>query len=167
METDIITGIVQHILFSSPDSAFTILKIVPDDSYQAQNDDGTATIVGEMPDPPRKGDAVEFEGGWTENPRYGMQFRMIRYQRVEKSAQHVPQLVPRENQVQGDKLAGTVIRITFYNADNSWGVIKIEPFDDADYPEEAIAYDGAIAVVGGYARTGRRRIRRIHRQVDR
>lgn len=147
METEIITGIIQHVLFSSPDSGYTILKIVPDDEYNAQNEDGTATVVGTMPDAPQKGDAVEFTGGWIENPQYGTQFKMYQYRRVEKSANHVPR-VAGNMQVKGDKLTGTVLRITFYNEDNGWGVIKIEPFDDADYPMEAITYDGAIAVVG-------------------
>ena len=64
----------------------------------------------------------------------------------EKSPAHVPRVGTTE--VKGDKLAGTILRITFYNEDNGWGVIKIAPFDDADYPEEAIFYDGSIAVVG-------------------
>ena len=146
MDTQIISGIIQYILFSSPDSDYTILKIVPDDDYNINNDDGTATIVGDMPDAPKVGDAVEFQGGWIENPRYGIQFRITGYRRVEKSPAHVPRVGT--TQIKGDKLSGTILRITFYNQDNGWGVIKIDPFDDQDFPEEAIAYDGAIAVVG-------------------
>lgn len=146
METQIISGIIQHILFSSQDSAYTILKVVPDDDYNVNNEDGTSTIVGDMPDAPKVGDAVEFQGGWIENPRYGMQFRITGYRRVEKSPQHVPRVGT--TQIKGDKLTGTILRITYYNEDNGWGVIKIEPFDDQEYPDEAIAYDGAIAVVG-------------------
>ncbi|GAB5491840.1 MAG: ATP-dependent RecD-like DNA helicase [Phototrophicaceae bacterium] len=146
METKLISGIIQYILFSSPDSDYTILKIVPDDDNNISNDDGTTTIVGDMPDSPKVGDAVEFTGGWIENPRYGMQFRITGYRRVEKSSQHVPRVGT--TQIKGEKLSGTILRITFYNEDNGWGVIKIEPFDDAEFPIEAIAYDGAIAVVG-------------------
>ena len=146
MDTLVISGIIQHILFSSPDGDFTILKMIPDDDYNIQNDDGTTSVVGEMPDTPKVGDAVEFQGYWQENPRYGMQFRIVGYRRVEKSAAHVPRVGTTE--VKGDKLAGTILRITFYNEDNGWGVIKIAPFDDADYPDEAIFYDGSIAVVG-------------------
>ncbi|MGJ3237246.1 MAG: SF1B family DNA helicase RecD2 [Anaerolineae bacterium] len=150
MDTLIITGIVQHILFTSPDNDFTILKLVPDEDYNIQNEDGTTSVVGDMPDTPRVGDAIECQGYWTENPRYGMQFRITGYRRVEKSAEHVPTPLTSNGQqgIAGDKLSGTILRITFYNEDNSWGVIKIEPFEDADYPPEATSYDGAIAVVG-------------------
>ena len=34
-DTLVISGIIQHILFSSPDSDFIILKIVPDDDFVA------------------------------------------------------------------------------------------------------------------------------------
>ena len=146
MSNEIISGIIQHILFSSPDGDFTILKMIPDDDYNIQNEDGTTSVVGDMPDQPRVGDAVEFQGYWTENPRYGTQFRITGYRRVEKSAAHVPRVG--STQVQGEKLNGTILRITFYNEDNGWGVIKIDPFDGEDYPEEAITYDGAITVVG-------------------
>ncbi|MEM9951693.1 MAG: ATP-dependent RecD-like DNA helicase [Chloroflexota bacterium] len=145
--TLVISGIIQHILFSSPDSDFIILKIVPDDDFNAQNDDGTTSVVGDMPDEPRVGDAVEFQGYWTENARYGTQFRIVGYRRVEKSPAHVP-MPTVTNQVKGDLLTGTVARITFYNPDNGWGVIKVEPYEDADYPEEAISIDGLIAIVG-------------------
>ncbi|MEO1289578.1 MAG: hypothetical protein AAFV93_17575, partial [Chloroflexota bacterium] len=145
--TLVISGIIQHILFSSPDSDFIILKIVPDDDFNAQNDDGTTSVVGDMPDEPRVGDAVEFQGYWTENARYGTQFRIVGYRRVEKSPNHVP-MPTVTNQVKGDLLTGTVARITFYNPDNGWGVIKVEPYEDTDYPEEAISIDGLIAIVG-------------------
>jgi len=146
MSNELISGIIQHILFSSPDGDFTILKMIPDDDYHIQNEDGTTSVVGDMPDTPKVGDAVEFQGYWTENPRYGTQFRITGYRRVEKSPSHVPRVGT--TQIKGDKLSGTVLRITFYNEDNGWGVIKIDPFDGEDFPEEAIAYDGAIAVVG-------------------
>ncbi|MGB7339077.1 MAG: ATP-dependent RecD-like DNA helicase [Phototrophicaceae bacterium] len=146
MNSQIISGIIQYILFSSPDGDYTILKMVPDDDYNIQNEDGTTSVVGDMPDTPKVGDAVEFQGAWIDNPRYGTQFKITGYRRVEKSAAHVPRVGAIE--VKGEKLSGTVLRITFYNSENGWGVIKIDPFEDADYPEEAIIYDGAIAVVG-------------------
>ncbi len=147
MDTQIISGIIQYILFSSPDSDYTILKIVPDDDYNINNDDGTATIVGDMPDAPKVGDAVEFQGGWIENPRYGIQFRITGYRRVEKSPAHVPRVGT--TQIKGDKLSGTILRITFYNQDNGWGVIRVTPFDIEDYPDDALdPYESSITVVG-------------------
>lgn len=149
METEIITGIVQHILFSNADNGFTILKIVPDEEYRAQNEDGTLTIVGEMPDTPTVGDAVMFDGYWGEHPQYGPQFKALGLKKVErKPAQHTPLVNPAPQSIAGDKLKGTVERITFYSEDSGWGVIKIEPWEDEDFPEEAISFDGLIAVVG-------------------
>lgn len=143
----VISGIIQHILFSSPDSDYIILKIVPDDDFNAQNEDGTTSVVGDMPDKPKVGDAVEFQGYWTENARYGTQFRILGYRRVEKSALHGPHPIA-DNQIKGDKLIGTVARITFYNPENGWGVLKIIPDEESDYPEEALSHEGVIAVVG-------------------
>jgi exodeoxyribonuclease V alpha subunit len=44
-----------------------------------------------------------------------------------------------------DKITGTIERITYYNPENGYSVIKIMP--DDDYPE-AVARDGTLAVVG-------------------
>lgn len=158
METETVTGIIQHIPFRNPDNGYTILKIVPDEDYHAQNNDGTLSVVCTMKDAPKVGDAVEFKGYFVDNPKFGTQLSAQAYKRVEKSARHVPQikgmttaaaLVPKGPVVKGDEstLKGTVLRITFYNPENGWSVIKIEPFEKEKYPAEAL-YDGSIAVVG-------------------
>jgi exodeoxyribonuclease V alpha subunit len=160
METETVTGIIRHIAFRNPDNGYTILKIVPDEDYHAQNSDGTLSVVCTMDEAPKVGDAVEFKGYFVDNPKFGTQLSAQKYKRVEKSAKHVPlpnipglttasALASRGVIPKGDEssLKGTVLRVTFYNPENGWSVIKIEPFEKEKYPAEAM-YDGSIAVVG-------------------
>lgn len=140
-----ITGKIAHIIYTNPDNHYTILKLDPYNEYEAQAPDGTLTIVGNMSQTPQVGDIVAFEGGWVENPRYGTQFQALdlKIQQAQLNLQTTSEVLP-----QGDQLVGRVERITFYNEENGWGVIKIDPAKEANYPDDALAYDGTIAVVG-------------------
>lgn len=160
METETVTGIIRYINFRNEENGYTILKIVPDEEYHAQNSDGTLSVVCTMNESPKVGDAVKFSGYFTEHPKYGSQLAAQSYKRVEKSAKHVPQpklldipgvskglgglITPKADE---SSLKGTILRITFYNPENGWSVIKIEPFPKEVFPAEAF-YDGSIAVVG-------------------
>ena len=47
-----------------------------------------------------------------------------------------------------DTLTGTVERITYYNPENGYSVIKITPDSSDDISPEALARDGTVAVTG-------------------
>ena len=48
----------------------------------------------------------------------------------------------------GAQLAGAVHRVTFYNEENDYAVIRLRPIDDAVAPADAISNEGLITVTG-------------------
>ncbi len=148
MQLQVISGTVEHVTFYNADNGYSVLKIVPDDETNIQNDNGTLTIVGNFPGGLERGESADFEGHWVENPQYGTQFKALGFERVQRAANgSFP--AQSTSPVGGGTatLRATIQRITYYNEDNGWGVVKVEPHD-RDYPEEAMSYDGLIAVVG-------------------
>jgi len=154
MELEIISGIVEHVTFHNVENGYSVLKVNPDENDYAQNPNGTLTVVGNFPDALAVGDSADFEGYWIENPKFGTQFKVMGYKRLKRQAPQVqaqaslwgnaaanPPLVGEST------LYGTIARITYYNEDNGWGVVKISPQGD-DYPDEAMSYDGLISVIG-------------------
>lgn len=79
-EPEIIKGTVERIVFLNEENGFAIAKIrviqgaIPPDSR-----DGLATIVGTMPSL-KAGESIRAYGIWENDPRYGTQFRVLRYQ---------------------------------------------------------------------------------------
>ena len=70
-----IIGVVHEIAFTDEKRGWTVLRLIPESGYPyAQDDDGTVTIVGTMPNF-SEGDAVRFSGEWDNDRRYGMQFK--------------------------------------------------------------------------------------------
>lgn len=149
MQLEIISGTVEHVTFYNADNGYSVLKIVPDNELYIQNNNGTLTVVGNFPGGLQKGESAEFEGYWVENPQYGTQFKVMGFERIRRVNNPPAAATSPASTGSGGTatLRGTIERITFYNAENGWGVVKVVPDDDS-YPEEAMSYDGLIAVVG-------------------
>ena len=64
--TELINGTVKRVVFSRPDSAFSVIELV--------NGDGTETVVGELPDV-AVGEELEITGKYVVHPVYGSQFK--------------------------------------------------------------------------------------------
>lgn len=68
---DYITGTIDHVVFYSPDSGYTVCKFVTDSRE-------TLTIVGKFP-PFSAGEVLKINGEWEINPRFGKQFKVKHY----------------------------------------------------------------------------------------
>ncbi len=98
---DTLSGTVERVTFYNPENGYSVIKILPEGKIklQAAASDGTVTVVGSMPEL-NPGEAVEFGGDWTENPRYGMQFR----------AEQVTPIVPTSDQGLTQYLSSGIVR---------------------------------------------------------
>ena len=71
-------GSIERITYYNDDNGYSVIKIFPDGNYpDAEDIDGTVAVVGVMPEVV-VGESAQFEGKWTIDPRYGMQFRAER-----------------------------------------------------------------------------------------
>ena len=144
-QTATVIGTVDHITFYNPENGYGVIKLIPEDRVYARNANGTLTAVGTCYPEPHKGDRVEVSGHWVEHHKYGLQLHISAYERLS----HQPALVPDHmTDTDLDQLRGVVYRTTYYNPENGWGVVKIEPLENEIYPEEALSHTGLIAVVG-------------------
>ncbi len=67
-EDSVLRGTVEQVIFTNPDSGWTVLRLsVPDAARPV-------TVVGAVA-PPTPGARLEITGRWQENPKYGRQFR--------------------------------------------------------------------------------------------
>lgn len=75
---DTLTGTVERITYYNPENGYSVIKITPDSSDdispEALARDGTVAVTGNMPEI-SAGEHVRLTGDWTQNPRYGLQFR--------------------------------------------------------------------------------------------
>ncbi|QPC84495.1 ATP-dependent RecD-like DNA helicase [Phototrophicus methaneseepsis] len=135
----LISGNVRRIVFRNEENGYTVLKAAPDSPQpDAQAPDGTITLVGILPSI-STGDSLEVEGNWVDNARFGLQFQ------ISTLLEHDVNGGGNAPQIGTESISGTVERITYYNEENGYSVIKIDP--DGSYPE-AQAFDGLVAVVG-------------------
>lgn len=155
MELEIITGTVDRVTFHNSENGYSVLKIRPEDEQYAQSRYGTFTAVGNLSEALDVGDSARFEGYWDEHPKFGAQFKIMGYKRMELEAMPSrPQVQPGlfekpATPKQGEEsLRGAIVHITYYNEDNGWGVIKIDPGKSKTVPPEAFNYDGSVTVVG-------------------
>ena len=98
---DTLSGTVERVTFYNPENGYSVIKILPEGQVQlsATASDGTVTVVGSMPEL-NPGESVEFAGDWTENPRYGMQFR----------AEQVTPIIPTSDQGLTQYLSSGIVR---------------------------------------------------------
>jgi exodeoxyribonuclease V alpha subunit len=156
METEIIKGTIQHITFHNAENGYTILKLVPDEEHHALNANGTLTVAGIVTEELNVGDRAAFDGYFDEHPKFGPQLKFGGMKKLKQQAKTTIQPMPsiRSNPAASASDSGksvlraSVERITYYNPENSWGVLKVKPHDKKGYPSEAITVDGTIAVVG-------------------
>jgi exodeoxyribonuclease V alpha subunit len=69
-----LSGTIERVTYYSPDSGYSVLKIMPDQKRLDAARDGTIAVVGVMPELV-PGEVVEFTGEWVEDKQYGRQFR--------------------------------------------------------------------------------------------
>lgn len=161
MSSQTIKGIVEHVRYHSAESGWGVLSLRTKSTYPDwQNADGTVSVVGQMPRAPQAGDKGGFVGFWQIDPNYGPQFKAINAVLETPEMPPEPVAEPSQRFSSGKQrsfiaddpdddtatLRGAVERITYYNDENSWGVVKIAP--TGDYPRDAQGYDNTIAVVG-------------------
>ncbi|MDQ7025622.1 MAG: hypothetical protein Q9P44_08690, partial [Anaerolineae bacterium] len=145
METELIIGTIEYITFHNADNGYIILKLKPDEEYNAQNIDETVTVVGNATGALAVGDRAAFDGQWGEHPKYGAQFKFWGMKKLKAQ----PMASAAGNSHSGKAvLRAAIARITFYNIENSWGVIKVTPHEKDATTREAMSRDGTIAVVG-------------------
>ena len=150
METELVVGTIARITFHNAENGYVILKLKPDEEYHALNADGTLTVVGNASDELAAGERVAFEGIWDEHPKYGQQLKFLGMKKVKQKVIGATAATAYSPNLSNSKavLRAAVQRITFYNMENSWGVIKVVPHSQDANTRQAQAQDGTIAVVG-------------------
>jgi len=131
-----VSGSVTRILFRNAQNGYTALKLQPDEASALLATDGSISITGSLPGID-VGDRITVSGVWVEHPRYGLQFNAESVVRRSGGGSSAPA---------GETvISGTVGRITYFNEENGYSVVKIEPAED--YPDAA-TYDGLVTVTG-------------------
>lgn len=156
MDSKIIEGTVDFVKFRNDDNGFSILNVIPDDNEFAYNANGTLTVVGSFPQGLDVGESATFEGYFTEHEKFGIQLKVMGYEKIFREPPVELSTTQNQSQMFGNgtpkadevTLRGSIERVTFYNPENGWTVAKIAPYEDTDYDEEAVSYDGLIAVTG-------------------
>ena len=69
-ELESMTGIVESIIYSSPDGAFSVFRLKPEGQHS------TVTVTVQMA-APLQGQQLELKGQWIEHPRFGSQFKAV------------------------------------------------------------------------------------------
>ncbi len=86
MAPELLKGAVERITYYNEENGYTVLRMRPEQLRLGLARDGTVAVVGMLPEL-QPGEAVEFEGEWVTDPRYGQQFR------AEKVRQSTPATV--------------------------------------------------------------------------
>ncbi len=71
---ELLKGTVERVTYYNPENGYTVLRMRPEHPRLGMSRDGLITVVGELPEV-QPGEAVEFNGQWVQDPRYGQQFR--------------------------------------------------------------------------------------------
>ena len=69
-ELEVMTGVVENIIYSSPDGAFSVFRFKPEGQHSAV----TVTVQTTAP---LQGQQLELKGQWIEHPRFGSQFKAL------------------------------------------------------------------------------------------
>ncbi len=69
-DLEVLTGIVDSIIYSSPDGAFSVFRFKPEGQYSSV----TVTVQTTAP---LQGQQLELKGQWVEHPRFGNQFKAL------------------------------------------------------------------------------------------
>ena len=72
-------GIVRTITFQNPENGFVVAKIEPEGKRGIVTVKGTVKLLNE-------GETVVFKGFWTEDPKYGKQFKFHSYESVQPNS---------------------------------------------------------------------------------
>lgn len=69
-ELEGMTGVVENVVYSSPDGAFSVFRFKPEGQHS------TVTVTVQMT-APLQGQQLELKGQWVEHPRFGSQFKAV------------------------------------------------------------------------------------------
>lgn len=69
-ELEALTGVVDNIIFASPEGSFCVFRLTPDGQK------GNVTVTVQM-SAPLQGQQLELKGKWIEHPRFGTQFQAV------------------------------------------------------------------------------------------
>lgn len=69
-DLEALTGVVDNIIFASPEGGFCVFRLVP------EGQKGTVTVTVQMA-APMQGQQLDLKGKWIEHPRFGMQFQAV------------------------------------------------------------------------------------------
>ncbi|HAA55626.1 MAG TPA: ATP-dependent RecD-like DNA helicase [Myxococcales bacterium] len=75
---EILRGTVNQIVYSNAETSYTVLRLILNDTEES------VTVVGKFLDV-QPGEELQLQGQWSENPRYGRQFRCEHYVRSKPS----------------------------------------------------------------------------------
>ncbi len=68
---DYFEGTIEHIIYYSPDTGYTVFKFVPENGE-------SMTVIGSFP-PLSPGEVLKIKGKWVINPKFGQQFKVENY----------------------------------------------------------------------------------------
>jgi len=135
-----ISGTIQRIQFYNEQNGYAILRVRTASSASAE-----VIIVGNSPSAPQVGMSCSAQGDWVEHPKYGRQFQANRLELGVPLGDSQQMALGQVLDPQAMTLVGVVERITYYNADNGYTVLRLEA---EDAPPEAVSSDGLATVVG-------------------
>lgn len=139
MPNHTLSGIVQRVQFYSDQSGYLVLRA------HASSSEAEVVVVASSRHLPESGSSFSAQGEWIEHPRYGRQFRASSIAFNVPLGDVQPMALGQKIEAEGVRLIGTVERITFYNPENGYTVLRLDA-DDA--PPEARGNEGLVTVVG-------------------
>jgi len=71
---ELLKGTVERVTYYNAENGYTVLRMRPEQPRLGMSRDGLITVVGALPEL-QPGEAVEFDGQWVQDARYGHQFR--------------------------------------------------------------------------------------------
>lgn len=75
----VLSGVLEHVVYSNDSSFFTVARLFPDDPMQAGPTESTITIAGKLYGV-KEGTPLRLVGEWGNHPKYGRQFTVKSYQ---------------------------------------------------------------------------------------
>lgn len=76
-QLDTFTGSVERVTYYNDENGYSVIKVMPDKRMTGKTSrEGMVTVVGVMPEL-GVGEDAQFSGEWVEDPKYGMQMRLV------------------------------------------------------------------------------------------
>ncbi|MCS6836149.1 MAG: ATP-dependent RecD-like DNA helicase [Anaerolineae bacterium] len=134
-----LSGTVQRVQFYSEQSGYLVLRV------RTTSNQAEVVTVASSSSAPSSGSRFSAQGEWIEHPKYGRQFQASSIVFDVPLGESQQMALGQVIEVEAVKLVGTVERITFYNPENGYTVLRLDA-DDA--PREALSSEGLVTIVG-------------------